>query len=158
MRKIISITALRAALKRLRKSGKTIVFTNGCFDILHYGHVRLLQDAKRLGDVLIVGMNSDSSVKKIKGCLRPIRRQGERAGILAALEAVDYVTIFNEETPERIIKIISPDILVKGGDWQEDAIVGADFVRSKSGNVVTIPIVKGYSTTSLIKKIRSGCR
>ena len=156
--KTIKIKKLKAIVSRLKREGRKIVFTNGCFDILHYGHVRLLEDSKALGDVLIVGMNSDSSVKKIKGSSRPIRRQRERAGILAALAAVDYVAIFDEKTPERIIKDIAPDVLVKGGDWREGAIVGAEFIRSRGGRGVTVPLVGGYSTTSLIEKIRSGRR
>lgn len=154
--KILNLKALKIKLNRLKKSGKRIVFTNGCFDILHYGHVSLLDSAKRLGDVLIVGLNSDSSIREIKGKSRPIRKQGERAGILAALEAVDYVTVFNEATPEKVIMTIAPDVLVKGGDWHEGNIVGASFVKSRGGEVAAIPLVKGYSTTSLLNKIKRG--
>ena len=156
--KILDIKKLKARLDGLKRGGKTVVFTNGCFDILHYGHVKLLADAKRLGDVLVVGLNSDSSVKRIKGEARPVRGQNERSRILAGLESVDYVTIFSEPTPEKVIKILVPDVLVKGGDWRKGDIVGAGFVGSKGGKVVTIPLVKGYSTTALIKKINKLCR
>ncbi len=152
--KILSLNELKKTLGRFKRAGRRIVFTNGCFDILHYGHVRLLEDAKRLGDILVVGLNSDSSIRRIKGKARPVRSDKERSRLLAGLEAVDYVTVFSESTPEKIIKILEPDVLVKGGDWHKGNIVGAGFVDSKGGKVVTIPFVKGYSTTALIKKIK----
>jgi rfaE bifunctional protein nucleotidyltransferase chain/domain len=155
--KILKVARLTTLLGRLKKAGRRIVFTNGCFDILHYGHIRLLEKAKASGDILIVGMNSDASVKKIKGPSRPIRSQRERSAILAALESVDYVIVFDEPTPGRVIMALAPDVLVKGGDWHEGDIVGADFVRSRGGKVMTIPLERGYSTTGLVKKIRDGC-
>jgi rfaE bifunctional protein nucleotidyltransferase chain/domain len=142
-------------LARLRSKGKRIVFTNGCFDILHVGHADYLSKAKSCGDILVIGLNSDSSVRKIKGSRRPVNKERDRAKVLSALEAVDYITIFSESTPERIIKELKPDILVKGGDWKAKDIVGSDFVRSCGGKVRRIPFVKGHSTTSLIKKINS---
>lgn len=138
---------------RLRSRGKRIVFTNGCFDILHVGHVDYLARARRMGDVLIVGLNSDSSVRKIKGPGRPVNRERDRATVLSALSAVDYISIFSEPTPEKLIKKVKPSVLVKGGDWKIKDIVGGDFVRSYGGRVRNIPFVKGYSTTSLIKKM-----
>jgi len=130
-----------------------VVFTNGCFDILHRGHIEYLKKAKTLGDILIVGLNSDSSVRKIKGEKRPIVKQKDRAEILAALSFVDYICIFNEETPEKMIKILIPDVLVKGGDWAKPDIVGKDIVESCGGKVVTVPLVKGKSTKNIIRTI-----
>lgn len=150
--KIKSRQALAKILKLYRSKGKTIVFTNGCFDILHAGHVSYLSKAKNLGDILVVGVNSDSSVKAIKGPHRPVNSQDDRSRILAALYFVDYVTIFNELTPEALIKKIRPDILVKGGDWKIKDIAGSEFVLSAGGRVARIPFVKGYSTTSVLKK------
>ena len=140
-------------MKRLRSRGKKIVFTNGCFDILHVGHVDYLTKARRMGDILVVGLNSDSSVKKIKGPGRPVNRERDRATVLSALSTVDYVSIFSEPTPEKLIKKVRPDVLVKGGDWSVKDIVGGDFVRSYGGRVRNISFVKGYSTTSLIRKM-----
>ncbi len=142
------------SLSRLRALGKRVVFTNGCFDILHAGHVEYLKKARSLGDVLVVGLNSDRSVKALKGRGRPINSQLDRAKVIAALCFVDYVTIFNEDTPEKLIKALRPDILAKGGDWKVEDIVGGEFVTSRGGRVVSLPFVKGYSTTSLIKKVR----
>lgn len=142
----------------LKKSGKTIVFTNGCFDILHKGHVRLLEKSKSLGDVLIVALNSDSSVKTIKGPKRPLNNQTDRAVLVAALSPVDFVTFFNESTPESLIKKISPDVLVKGGDWKKGAIAGAAYVKSYGGKVCSIKFIKGYSTSCLINKVARRCR
>jgi len=130
-----------------------VVFTNGCFDILHVGHVAYLKRARELGDVLVVGLNSDSSVRDIKGKLRPINKEADRAIVLSALYFVDFVTIFDGATPERLIRAVKPDILVKGADWKAEEIVGADFVKSYGGRVVRIPFIKGYSTTSVIDKI-----
>jgi rfaE bifunctional protein nucleotidyltransferase chain/domain len=139
---------------RARASGQTIVFTNGVFDLLHPGHLRYLQHARQLGDALIVGINSDRSVRAVKGPDRPITPETERAEILAALECVDAVTIFDEETPFAIISAIQPDVLVKGADWAADAIVGRDVVEARGGRVVRANVQEGYSTSSMIKKIR----
>lgn len=151
--KIKTREELKRIVLRLKKQGKKIVFTNGCFDILHYGHIKYLQDAKGLADVLVLGLNSDSSVKKIKGSARPINKQLDRARVLSALSCVDYLTIFSEDTPLRLIRLIQPDVLVKGGDWQTEKIVGAPFVKARGGKVLAIPYIKGYSTTQQIKKI-----
>lgn len=152
--KILGRPALVKRLALLKRAGKRIVFTNGCFDILHYGHLKLLSDAKAFGDVLVVGLNSDASIRMIKGRSRPVRGQGERAAMLAGLAAVDYVALFRGATPRLLIEAISPHVLVKGGDWHAGRIVGARFVESRGGKVVVIPLAKGYSTTSLIEKIR----
>jgi rfaE bifunctional protein nucleotidyltransferase chain/domain len=143
-----------AIVERLRASGKTVVFTNGVFDLLHPGHVRYLQRARALGDALIVGVNSDRSVRAIKGLQRPITPEAERAEILAALAPVDAAVIFDEDTPHAIIAAIQPDILVKGADWAEDAIVGRDIVEARGGRVVRMPIEPGYSTSGIIEKAR----
>lgn len=153
--KILGSKKLSGILSRLRLKGKQIVFTNGCFDILHVGHVDYLSRAKALGDILVVGLNSDSSVKKIKGKNRPINNERDRARVLSSLSFVDYISIFNESTPERLIKELKPDIIAKGGDWKIKDIVGGSFVRSYGGKVKSIPFVKGYSTTSLIKRIEN---
>jgi D-beta-D-heptose 7-phosphate kinase/D-beta-D-heptose 1-phosphate adenosyltransferase len=137
-----------------RARGRRIVFTNGVFDILHPGHLRYLQQARTLGDVLIIGLNSDASVRRNKGPERPINSETERAEILAALECVDAVVIFDEETPAEIIRAIQPDVLVKGADWAEDAIVGRDTVEARGGRVVRVAIEPGFSTTEIIQKIR----
>lgn len=152
-KKIQSQTALTKILGQMRSRGKTIVFTNGCFDILHLGHVRYLRKAKSLGDTLVIGLNSDASVRELKGSGRPLNRERDRAEVLSALGFVDYVTIFSEPTPEGLIRKLRPNVLVKGGDWKTKDIVGADFVRSRGGRVASIPFVKGYSTTGLIQKI-----
>src|SRR5687767_9903634 len=131
-----------------------IVFTNGCFDVLHPGHIQLLQKARALGSKLIVGINGDSSVRSIKGPGRPVFSADDRAEILLALNCVDEVRIFDELTPERLIEEIAPDVLVKGGDWKEEEIIGADFVRGRGGKVVTIPFVKGYSTSDVLARAR----
>jgi len=137
---------------RLRRRKKKIVFTNGVFDIIHMGHVQYLSKAKSMGDVLIVGLNTDSSVKKFKGPKRPINRQSDRAGVLAALEMVDYIVLFGEETPEKLIRQVKPDILVKGADYKLNEIVGADFVQSYGGAVKRIRLLKGRSTTDIIRR------
>ena len=137
----------------LRRQGKRIVFTNGCFDLLHPGHIYTLTQAKTLGDVLIVGINSDASVKGLKGERRPILSETERVVILAALEAVDYVTVFDEDTPLEVIELLQPDILVKGGDWSPDAVVGREVVEKNGGRVVVIPYQEGFSTTDIIERI-----
>lgn len=137
----------------LKEAGKKIVFTNGCFDILHYGHVMYLDQAKSCGDVLIVGLNSDDSVSRLKGPSRPVNGQFERAIVLCALEAVDYVVLFQEDTPYELISLIVPDILVKGGDWKADQIVGSDIVLKNGGQVKSLLFQDGYSTTNIIEKI-----
>ena len=148
--KIIGITALKKKLSALRKAGRTIAFTNGCFDLMHLGHVVYLQKAKKGDRVLVVGLNSDRSIRRIKGPSRPIINQRSRAAVLAALESVDFVVIFNEDTPEKIIKAVRPDVLVKGADWKGKKVVGADIVKK----VELIPYIKGFSTTQIIKKIK----
>jgi len=151
--KLISLKRLTEELKPARKKGKKVVFTNGCFDIIHAGHVRYLKKARSRGDILVVGLNSDSSVRALKGESRPIVPQKERAEVLSALSAVDYVVIFNEPTPIKLIEAIRPDILAKGADWAAKDIVGADVIRNSGGVVARITLVKGRSTTNIIKKI-----
>ena len=153
MTKLKKLSDLTRIIAGFKERGKKIVFTNGCFDIIHVGHVEDLSKAKNMGDLLIVGLNSDSSVKRLKGPDRPINREEDRAKVLSALYFVDYVVIFNEETPDRLIRKVKPDILVKGGDWQMKDIVGASFIKSYGGKVATVPFVKGFSTTSLVKKM-----
>ena len=138
---------------RLRQSGKKLVFTNGCFDILHVGHVRCLHQARSMGDVLVVGLNSDASVRAIKGNPRPVVPESERAEILAALACVDYVFIFADETPRRVIDAIVPDVLAKGADWDISDIVGRDTVEACGGVVRNMPLVEGCSTTEIIRKV-----
>ena len=145
----------RRLVDDLRASGKTIVFTNGVFDLLHIGHLRYLEEAKRLGDTLLVGINSDRSVRLLKGSDRPITVEGERAEVLAALTCVDGVVIFDEETPRDLIQAIQPDVLVKGSDWAEDAIVGRDIVEARGGRVVRVAIQPGHSTTGIVEKIKN---
>lgn len=137
----------------LVNKGKTIVFTNGCFDIIHRGHVEYLLKARRYGDVLVIGLNSDESVARLKGSGRPILPQEDRALLLASLEMVDYVVIFEESTPLKLIKLIRPHILVKGGDYPFNSIVGREIVENSGGKVLTVPLVEGRSTTSIIQKI-----
>jgi D-beta-D-heptose 7-phosphate kinase/D-beta-D-heptose 1-phosphate adenosyltransferase len=138
-----------------RAQGRRVVFTNGVFDILHPGHVRYLQQARALGDVLIIGLNADASVRRNKGPQRPINNEQERAEILAALECVDCVVIFGEDTPADIIRAIQPDVLVKGADWAEDAIVGRDTVEARGGRVIRVAVEQGYSTSEIIRKVRA---
>ncbi|HEY6213896.1 MAG TPA: D-glycero-beta-D-manno-heptose 1-phosphate adenylyltransferase [Vicinamibacterales bacterium] len=144
-----------ALVQRLRADGKTIVFTNGVFDLLHPGHVRYLEHARSLGDALIVGINSDRSVRSNKGPERPITPQGERIEIVEALRSVDATVLFDEDTPDELIRMIQPDVLVKGADWAEDAIVGREIVEARGGRVVRARIEPGYSTTSIIGKIKA---
>lgn len=151
---IVTRAELKEIVKRLKEAKKAIVFTNGCFDILHKGHVYYLRESAKLGDVLIVGLNSDSSVKLIKGASRPINDEESRAEVLSALRFVDYVVLFDEETPYNLINDIKPTVLVKGGDYKEDDIVGADIVKASGGQVVVIPYLEGNSTTQIIEKIR----
>jgi len=151
--KIKSQIQLKHLADSLRKRGKKIVFTNGCFDILHFGHAKYLEEAKKKGDILVVAVNSDASIKRIKGKMRPVVKQKDRVALVAALESVDYVTVFNDDTPIKVIKLIRPDILIKGADWSKFNIVGADFVGTYGASVQTVRLVKGISTTRLIKKI-----
>ncbi|OIO36366.1 MAG: hypothetical protein AUJ74_02685 [Candidatus Omnitrophica bacterium CG1_02_44_16] len=151
-KKITTLKHLIKALSNQRKR-KKVVFTNGCFDILHYGHVKYLKSARSNGDILVIGLNSDASVKRLKGAKRPINTQTERAEVLAGLESVDYIVIFNEDTPYKLINSLKPDILVKGGDWRKEKIVGADIVLANGGKVLSLPYVKHRSTTNTIKKI-----
>ena len=144
---------LAKLVKKLKAQNKKIVFTNGCFDLIHPGHVEYLEKAKSLGDILIVGVNSDDSVKRLKGKNRPILSEKDRVLILSAFYFVDFVTIFNEDTPYDLIKLIIPDVLVKGGDWQIENIVGKDIVEKYGGIVKTIDFKENYSTTNIIKKI-----
>jgi D-beta-D-heptose 7-phosphate kinase/D-beta-D-heptose 1-phosphate adenosyltransferase len=142
-------------VERARADGKTVVFTNGVFDILHPGHTRYLRDARALGDLLIVGINSDRSARALgKAPDRPINTEAERAEVLSALASVDAVVVFDEETPLEIISLVQPDILVKGADWGEDAIVGRDIVEARGGRVVRVALAKGYSTTEIINRAR----
>lgn len=151
--KLKNLNDLKSERARLKDAGKKVVFTNGCFDLLHPGHTRYLRAARALGHFLIVGLNSDRSVRAIKGAQRPIQDQEVRAELLSALEWVDAVILFDEETPYALIRELAPDVLVKGGDWQEDEIVGADLVKQAGGAVKRIPYVEGFSTSGLIKKI-----
>ncbi len=136
-------------------NNKTVVFTNGCFDVLHYGHIDYLAKARNLGDILIVGLNSDESVRRLKGTNRPINPQFARASLLAALAFVDFLTIFEDDTPEKLIRIVNPNVLVKGGDYSIDNIVGADFVLNNGGVVTTIPFVNGFSSTNIINQLNN---
>jgi rfaE bifunctional protein nucleotidyltransferase chain/domain len=152
--KIKTEKALLTELAPHRADGKKVVFTNGCFDLLHIGHVRYLEEAKSLGDILVVAVNSDRSTTRLKGRPRPINKEDERAEILAALACVDYVTIFDEPDPHRIISVLRPDVLVKGGDWTRDTTVGREIVEAEGGEVVIIPHIRGASTTGLIDRIQ----
>lgn len=151
----IDRSAAARVVDRLRATGKKIVFTNGVFDLLHPGHVRYLRKARALGDALIVGLNSDRSVRSNKGPGRPISPEAERAEILSALECVDAVVVFDEDSPHEIISALQPDVLVKGADWAADAIVGRDIVEARGGRVVRIDVEPGYSTTSILDRIRA---
>ncbi|MBU0568375.1 D-glycero-beta-D-manno-heptose 1-phosphate adenylyltransferase [bacterium] len=151
--KIKKISELRQIVAKLKEEGKKTVFTNGCFDILHLGHIRYLEEAKELGDCLVVAVNSDSSVRAIKGDKRPLVSEQERAEVLAALSCVDYVNIFSELDPGRIISRLVPDVLVKGGDWKKNAIIGREIVEKAGGKVVRVKEVKGKATSNLIELI-----
>jgi rfaE bifunctional protein nucleotidyltransferase chain/domain len=156
-----SILTLEEAILRFgreKRNGRRIVFTNGCFDLLHPGHIRSLERARELGDALVVGLNSDASVRQLKGAGRPVLPERERAEILAALECVDAVVIFDDLTPRELITALRPDVLAKGGDWPGDQIVGREEVESAGGQVISIPVVPGYSTSAILKKIREGAR
>ncbi len=151
--KILDRKGLREKARSIKEAGKKIVFTNGCFDLLHIGHVRYLRAAKDQADVLLIAVNSDRSMARIKGPGRPIVSQDERAEVLASLECVDYVTIFDELDPLATIELVTPDVLVKGADWKEDAIIGRDVVEAAGGRVVRIPLTEGASTSAIIRKI-----
>ncbi len=151
--KIITIATLKRKLSVLRNKRKKIAFTNGCFDILHNGHVSYLQKAKAKDRILVLGLNSDKSVRRIKGPKRPIVNEKDRASILAALECVDYVVIFNEDTPLKLIAAVKPDILIKGADWKGKGIVGEDVVRAHGGKIEYVKFVKDKSTTNIVKRI-----
>lgn len=144
-----------AEIATLRAAGKTIVFTNGVFDLLHPGHVRYLQQARSLGDALFLGLNGDASVRRNKGEGKPITPEGERAELLAALDCVDAVVLFDEDTPARIIEALQPDVLVKGADWAADRIVGRDTVEARGGRVVRVTVEEGHSTSALVRKVRA---
>jgi D-beta-D-heptose 7-phosphate kinase/D-beta-D-heptose 1-phosphate adenosyltransferase len=152
-KKIKNLAQMRAIVARLKRQGKRVVFTNGCFDILHVGHVRYLRRAKNQGDVLVLGLNTDRSVKAIKGEKRPVVPEKERAEIMAALEFVDYVVLFDEPDPLRLIEALKPNVLVKGADWPKSRIVGREIVEKIGGRVVRVPLIAGASSTGVIEKI-----
>lgn len=152
--KIKSQAELQEQIKKWKREGLKVVFSNGCFDILHLGHIDYLEKARNLGDKLVIGLNSDDSVSQLKGPERPINQEPARAKMLAALAFVDGITVFEEETPEELIEYLSPDILVKGSDYSVETIVGAKYVLSQGGEVKTIDLVEGYSTTNIIDKIK----
>ncbi|HSE37562.1 MAG TPA: D-glycero-beta-D-manno-heptose 1-phosphate adenylyltransferase [Blastocatellia bacterium] len=154
MTKILDLQVLLSKREALRREGRTVVFTNGCFDLLHLGHVRYLAQARSLGDALVVALNSDRSVRELKGEGRPILSERERAELIAALQAVDYVIVFDERTPRELIAKLLPDVLVKGGDWLPDEIVGREEVEAAGGRVLSLPYVEGSSTTDIITRIK----
>ena len=156
--RVLSRQDARSLIDRRRAAGRTIVFTNGVFDLLHPGHVRYLQGARALGDALVVGLNADASVRRNKGAGRPINPEDERAEMLAALDVVDAVVLFDEDTPAAIISDLQPDVLVKGADWPADQIVGRDTVEARGGRVVRMPVEAGYSTTALVERIKRAAR
>ncbi|HXF47996.1 MAG TPA: D-glycero-beta-D-manno-heptose 1-phosphate adenylyltransferase [Verrucomicrobiae bacterium] len=151
---LVSLPALKKIVSRLKRKKKKIVFTNGCFDLLHAGHITLLRKAKSLGDVLIVGLNTDRSVRNLKGKGRPVAPEKDRALVLSALRDVDYVVLFSEPTPINLIQTLSPDLLVKGADYKNSQIVGADWVNANGGKVVRIPLVKSKSTSAIYRKLK----
>jgi len=151
--KIIELDEFLKKLKDIRQAGKRIVFSNGCFDILHVGHIRYLQSAKAEGDILVIGLNSDRSVRAIKGEKRPVIGEAQRAEVLASVGLVDYIILFDEPDPHRLIAAIAPDVLVKGADWSEEQIVGADVVKAGGGRVVRVPVVPDVSTSRIIENI-----
>ncbi len=157
LKKVVTPDQACEAVSQLKRRGRRVVFTNGCFDLLHPGHTRYLSEARKLGDVLVVAVNSDRSVRSLKGRGRPITPEAERAEILAALECVDYVTVFDDLTPRALISRLLPDVLVKGGNWAPREIVGREEVTAAGGTVTTIPVVPGYSTSSLIEAIVKNC-
>lgn len=153
--KLKSLDELAAIAAAARAKGQTVVFTNGCFDLLHRGHVHILRQAKAAGDLLIVGVNSDRSVKSIKAQQRPILPETDRIELIAAMEMVDYVILFDDPDPYKLIAAIKPQVLAKGGDWSSDKIIGADIVEAAGGRVAVIPYLKGFSTTEIIERIRN---
>lgn len=155
--KIVSLEILKRKLPGFRRQGKKIAFTNGCFDILHLGHVNYLQACKKKNRILVLGLNSDVSVRKIKGDKRPIVPQKARAIVLAALECVDFVVLFSQETPLKLIQMVNPDVLLKGADWKDKGIIGAENVLRAGGKVEYVKFVKGYSTTDIIEAIKTKC-
>lgn len=157
MGKVVDKSSLITERERLRSEGKLLVFTNGCFDLLHPGHVRYLAESRALGDALVVALNSDRSVRALKGAGRPVLSENERAEVIAALGAVDYVIIFDEETPRELIADLLPDVLVKGGDWTVEQIVGREEVERAGGKVLSLPYVEGSSTTGIIERILKLC-
>ena len=154
MDKLKSREELKTICLKLQSEGKSIVFTNGCFDILHKGHVLYLQQAKEQGDILVLGLNSDASVKRLKGSSRPVNSEIDRAIVLSALSVIDYVAIFEEDTPYDLIYALQPDVLVKGGDWQPEEIVGNDILAKKGGKVISLNYYDGYSTTEIIERTK----
>ena len=153
--KLRTLDELKRLVTEAKANGKTVVFTNGCFDLLHRGHVHVLREAKARGDLLIVAVNSDRSVNAIKGAGRPVIPEMDRLELITAMEMVDYALLFDEPDPSKIIAALRPDVLVKGGDWGPEEVVGADLVRAAGGKVASIPYVKGFSTSEIIEKIRS---
>ena len=153
--KLKTLDELIKIAAQARRNGKSVVFTNGCFDLLHRGHVHVLRQAKAAGDLLIVAINSDQSVKAIKGPTRPVAAEIDRLELIAAMEMVDYVILFDEPDPSKLITAIKPNVLAKGGDWGADEVVGADIVERQGGRVLLVPYLKGYSTTEMIERIRN---
>ncbi len=158
MAQVLSLDELQLERELLRRAGRVVVFTNGCFDLLHPGHVRYLQQARGLGDALIVALNSDRAVRELKGDARPILDQDERAEVMAALGCVDYVMIFDDVSPQAVIAALLPDVLVKGGDWGLDQIIGREEVEAAGGRVLNLPFVEGCSTSEIIERIRHAQR
>lgn len=152
--KILSRAEAAAFARKLREAGKTLVFTNGCFDVLHAGHAYLLNEARKQGDALILGLNSDQSVRRLKGESRPVNKEEDRALLLASLQAVDAVVVFEEDTPEELISVIRPDILVKGGDYSKEQVVGGRLLKSYGGKVLIVPLMPGYSSSKTIEKLK----
>jgi rfaE bifunctional protein nucleotidyltransferase chain/domain len=153
--KVKSLDELKVLIAAAKTDGEIVVFTNGCFDLLHRGHIHLLREAKALGDLLVVAVNTDRSVKTIKGPARPIISETDRLELIAALEMVDYAILFDEADPCKVISVLRPDVLVKGGDWPAEGVVGRDLVQEYGGKVVSVPYLQGFSTTEIIAKIRS---
>ena len=153
--KLKSLEEIKAIAVSARTNGKKVAFTNGCFDLLHRGHVHVLRAARACADLLIVGINSDQSVKHIKGPTRPVLPESDRCELLGAMEMVDFVVLFNEPDPQNLISAIRPDVLVKGGDWNSEKIIGADIVEEAGGRVVVVPYIKGFSTTEIIERIKN---
>lgn len=158
MAQVLTLTDLAAERARLRKSGRRVVFTNGCFDLLHVGHVSYLQEAKALGAVLVVGVNSDESVRRLKGPSRPVIQSTDRAALLAALSCVDYVVVFDEDTPRELLHALKPDVLVKGGTYRPDEVVGHEIVQAYGGEVRVTGVVDGISTTKILSSLGAGVR